>query len=122
MKDNGKLLLKIVSAVLMIFGVITAIVTFFALIGPAGAGTGWLISMIILLLAGVAEVITGFMGLKKSDDRSQANFFIITGFLLAILDLVSMISYFTVWGLIGFILAALYITGGYMLKSSKAEE
>jgi hypothetical protein len=121
MKSNGKLLLKIVSAFFMIFGVIAAIVTFIALIRPTGTGTGWLISTIILLLASVAEFITGFVGLKKSDDHSQANFFITIGFMLAVLELASIIAYFSVWALIGFIVAILYITGGYMLRNSKTE-
>lgn len=116
MKDNGKLLLKITSAVFMIFGVIAAIVSLIDLLTKTG-DTGWLISVILLLIASVAEIIIGFMGLKKSDDRSNANFFMTTGFALAILELLSMILFFTVWGLIGLILSVLYIAGGYMLRS-----
>lgn len=116
MKDNGKLLLKITSAVFMIFGVIAAIVSLIDLLTKTG-DTGWLISVILLLIASVAEIIIGFMGLKKSDDHSHANFFMTTGFALAILELLSMILFFTVWGLIGLILSVLYIAGGYMLRS-----
>lgn len=121
MKDNGKLLLKIVSAVFMIFGVIAAIVSFIALITTSVLGTGWLITTIILLLVNAVQVVIGFMGLKKSDDASQANFFIVIGFIFAMLELLSMITYFTVWGLIGFLLPILYIIGGYMLRNSEAK-
>lgn len=121
MKDNGKLLLKIVSAVFMIYGVIAAIVSLIALITTSGQGTGWLISTIILLLVNVAFIIIGFLGLKKSDDLSQASFFIIIGFVLAVLELLSMITYFSVWGFIGFVAAVIYIVGGYMLRNSEAK-
>jgi hypothetical protein len=120
--DNGKMLLKIISAILIIFGVIAVVVMFIALITVSGLGAGWLAASIILLLASVVGIIIGFMGLKKSDDPSEAGFFIVTGFVLAILDLISMIIFFTVWGLIGFLLPILYIVGGYMLRNINAEE
>ncbi len=120
MNDNGKLLLKITSAVLMIFGVIAGVVALIDLINMTGS-TGWLISIIVLLLASVAGIIIGFMGLKRSDDSSQANFFIAAGVVLAILELISMIAFFTAWSVIGFIAAVLYIIGGYMLRSPVIE-
>ena len=120
MKDTGKLLLKIASAVLMIFGVIAGIVAIIDLISKTGS-TEWLISTIIVLLASVAEVILGYMGLKRSDDPLNSNFFVVTGFALVIVELICMIIHFTAWSLIGFLLPILYIAGGFMLRTSEAE-
>jgi Ca2+/Na+ antiporter len=120
MKDGGKLLLKIISVIFIIFGVIATVVSVIALITSTGLGTGWVIASIILLAASVIELIIGFMGLKKSDDPSQSNFFIVTGFVLGILMFVSMIMNFSAWNLIGFALPVLYIVGGYMMRSARA--
>lgn len=115
---NGKLLLKIASSIFIIFGVIAAIVSFIALIKSTGSGTGWQTGTILLLLASVIELIIGFIGLKKSDDASQSSFFIVTGFVIIILELVSMILEISAWNIIGFLLPVLYIAGGFMMRST----
>jgi hypothetical protein len=108
MNDGGKLLLKIISVIFIIFGVIATVVSVIALITATGLGAGWVVASIILLASSVIELIIGFVGLKKSDDPSQANFFIVTGFVLGILMLISMIMSFSAWNLIGFALPVLY--------------
>lgn len=119
MNDSGKLLLKIISVIFIIFGVIATVVSVIALITTSGLGVGWTIASVILLASSVIELIIGFVGLKKSDDPSQANFFIVTGFVLCILMLISMIMSFSAWNLIGFALPVLYIVGGYMLRGAQ---
>lgn len=73
---------------------------------------------VLLLISSVLQLITGIAGVKKSDDPLQANFFIFNGCILCGLVLVSMIISFQIIALIGFILALLYITGGYMNKNA----
>jgi len=113
------MLLKVVSVIFIIFGAIATIISIIELTKLAGASTGWVIASIILLLASVIELIVGFIGLKKSDDRSEASFFIVTGAVLSVLTLISMIIGFSAWGLIAFALPVLYIVGGYMLRNSE---
>ncbi len=120
MNDGGKMLLKIGSVVLVIFGVIATVVSIIALINSMGYGAIWVVATILLLISSVAELIIGIMGLRKSDDKSEANFFIITGFVLVILMIISLIMSFSAWNLIGFLLPILYIVGGYMLKNAES--
>jgi hypothetical protein len=119
MNDGGKMLLKIISVIFIIFGVIATVVSVIALITSTGLGAMWVVASVILLAASVAELIIGFVGLKKSDDASQSNFFIVTGFVLGILMLISMILGFSAWNLIGFALPVLYIVGGYMMRGAR---
>jgi hypothetical protein len=127
--QSGTSILKIASIIFIVFGVIAAIVSIIALIGsaaftgavggfaPAAAVGGFLIfGSIIALLSSALEIVIGFLGLKKCTDPAQFNFFIITGGILVVLGLVSLISSFTVTGLISFVLPGLYIYGGVLLK------
>lgn len=127
--SNGESILKITSIIFIVFGVIAAIVSLIALIGsatftgvvggyaPAAAVGGFLIfGSILALISSALEIVIGFLGLKKCTDPAQFNFFIITGGILVVLGLVSLISSFTVTGLISFILPGLYIYGGFLLK------
>jgi uncharacterized membrane protein len=116
MHDTTKLFLRIVSAVLIIFGVIASVAIVIGLTARRDAGAGWLVATVVLLISTVAETAVGFIGLRKSRDQSQANFFVATGFVLGILMLLSMILGFSVWSLIGLTLPVAYIVGGYMLR------
>ena len=116
MKYNGKLLLKAISIIFIVFGVIAAIVSIIALINLSGVGTIWVVGTVLLLISSLIELIIGIVGLKKSDDPSEASFFIVTGFILGIMMLISLVMSFSVWNLIGFALPVLYIIGGYMLR------
>ncbi|MFZ5975011.1 MAG: hypothetical protein ACOYU3_06350 [Bacillota bacterium] len=75
---------------------------------------------VILLISGILQLITGILGLKKSGDTTQADFFIMNGCILCGMILISMIISFQVIALIGFILSALYIAGGVMNKNATA--
>ncbi len=120
MHDAGKLFLKIVSVIFIIFGVISTVASVIALVTLKDTGTGWVVASVVLLISSAIELVIGFIGLKKSDDPSQANFFVVTGIVLAILMLVSMVLGFSVWSLIGFLLPVAYIVGGYMLRMREA--
>lgn len=117
--NNGKTLLRVISIIFIVFGAISTIFSIIALIGTAVIGTGFIIATVLLLISSLIELIIGIVGLKKSGDPSDANFFIVTGFILGILMLISMIMNFSGWSLIGFVLPVLYIVGGYMLKKGE---
>jgi len=130
MDAPGSSILKITSILFIIFGAVSTLFSLLAVFGSSivtavGGAVGvmggvLLIGSIILIIVSVVELIVGLMGYKKSDDPSQANFFIVIGIVLCILALVSMIMSFQVTGLIGFVLPILYIVGGYMNKNAAA--
>ena len=130
MDAPGKSILKITSILFIIFGALATLFSLLALFGSTfvtfiGGAVGvlggiLLIGSIILIITSVVELIVGIMGYQRSDDPSQANFFIVTGFVLCILALVSMIMYFQVTALINFVLPILYVVGGYMNKNATA--
>ncbi|MFZ5975010.1 MAG: hypothetical protein ACOYU3_06345 [Bacillota bacterium] len=123
--DSASNILKISSILFIVFGVIAAIISLIAVVGSgvvtayAGVFGGALLFVsIIALLSSALEIIIGFLGLKKCNDPSQANYFIVTGAVLCGLGLISMISSFSITGLISFVLPGLYIYGGSMLKKA----
>lgn len=133
MDAPGKGILKVVSVLFIIFGAIATVLSIIALVGSAwlssqagnaasalAAGfTGLLVAgSIVLLITSVLELILGIIGLKKSDEPSQANFFIISGIILSVLALVGLIIYFQLTSLISFVLPVLYIVGGAMNKKA----
>lgn len=130
MNAPGKGLLKVISILFIIFGVIAAIVSVIALLGSAiltayagGLGAIVMIATIVMLLASVLELIIGIIGIKKCNDPAKAGFFITTGIILCALTLVSLImsiasAGFSATSLIGFVLPVLYIVGGCMNKKA----
>lgn len=81
------------------------------------------IALILGIITSVIQLIIGIIGLKKCGDPSQAQFFIVTGIILCLLSLVSIIlsavgGDFQFTGVIGFVLPILYIVGG--LQNKKA--
>lgn len=119
MKYSGKTLLKVISVIFILFGIISVIVSLIALINIAGLGTGWVVATIIVLVSSLIELVIGILGYKKSGDSGEARFFIITGFVLGIILLISLVLSFSVLTLIGFALPVLYIVGGYMLRNAE---
>jgi hypothetical protein len=101
---------------LIIFGLISAIFVIIDLSRMTGAWSNWHTASIIVAIAGVLELFFGWIGFRKSDNPGQGNYFITTGLIAALLMLVSMIMYFSIWNFIGFILPVFYIIGGPMLK------
>ena len=127
MNAPGKGILKVVSILFIIFGAIATIFSIIALIGSTMASSlfGGLVAILVIatiiaLISSLLELVLGIVGLKKCADPSQANFFIVTGIILCVLNLVSMIMSFSVLSLIGFVLPILYIVGGVQNKNAKA--
>ena len=130
MNAPGKGMLKVVSILFIIFGAIATVVSLIAVFGAAalssltgGVTAILLVGMILLLIVSVLELIIGIIGVKKCADPSQAGFFIVTGIVLCVLALVSIIlsisgGGFDFTGLIGFVLPILYIVGGNMNKKA----
>ena len=133
MNAPGKGLLKTVSILFIIFGAIATIIALIAVVGSAaltamagevGAALGGilLLAMILLLIASALMLVIGIIGVgKRSNDPTKAGFYIVTGIILAALELVSLIlgatnGSFQWTGLVGFVLPILYIVGGSMNK------
>ena len=125
MNAPGKGLLKTVSILFIIFGAIATIVSIIAftasaaltsvageLGGDVGAALGGilLVATVIMLIASVLMLVIGIMGVgKKSNDPTKAGFYIVTGIILCILELISLVLGLTngsfQWtGLVGFVL------------------
>lgn len=127
MDPSGKGMLKVVSILFIIFGAIATVVSLIALLGASilavvtvGLSGLLTIATIIALISSAAELVIGIIGLKKCADPAQAGFFIVTGIVLCVLTLVSMIMFFQITSLIGFVLPVLFIVGGFMNKNSVA--
>lgn len=129
MNAPAKGLLKIVSILFIVFGVIATIISLLAVLGSAAltAAAGivgiLLLATILLLAASVFEFVFGIIGLKKCGDPTKAGFFIVSGIILCVISLVSLIigilnSSFQVTSLISFVLPLLYIIGGVMNKKA----
>lgn len=132
MDAPGKGMLKVVSILFIIFGGIAAIFMLIALFGAMAAASllgGFAIGLVLLaifgLLLAAVDIVIGIIGLKKCADPSQAGFFIVTGIVLCVLQLISLIwgiasSGFDFLSFIGFVLPILYIVGGNMNKKAAA--
>jgi hypothetical protein len=137
MKAPGKGILQVTSVLFIVFGAIATLFSLIALIGSAAltslagqvegasglvaaAGSMLLIASLILIFSSVLEIVIGILGLKKCANPAQANFFIVTGIVLCVITLVSMIMSFSVLSLIGFVLPILYIVGGFQNKNANA--
>lgn len=127
MNAPGKGILKVVSILFIIFGAIATVISIFGLVGSAylsavslGLAGILVVATIIALIGSALELVLGIVGLKKCDNPSQANFFIVAGIVLCVLNLVSLIMSFNVATLIGFVLPILYIVGGVQNKNAAA--
>ncbi len=118
MSAPGRGILKVVSVLFIIFGAIATIISLIALFGSTLLGGLFVFAAILALISSVLELVLGIVGLKKSEDPTQAMFFIVTGIILCVLTLISMIMSFQVVSLIGFVLPILYIVGGFMNKNA----
>ena len=115
---DPKQILKGASYAFMIFGgiaVLYSLVTLFSWYGSLIAGY-----LILAIIEGALSAGIGFLGLQKSNDSSQFNFFIMTGGILCALGLVGLImGGAQITSLVGFVLPGLYLYGGFQLKNGK---
>ncbi len=127
-------MLKIVSILYIIMGAIFAVLALLSLflsatiaswmqgmMGGLGAMMGGVLFVILLIPAAV-DLVIGILGVKYADDPRKSSFFIVTGYILAALSLISLIMGFSVWGLIMFVLPVLFIVGGYMNRNNVRHE
>jgi hypothetical protein len=120
MNAPGKGMLKVVSIIFIIFGAIATILSLIAVFGSALLGGLFIFAAILALIGAVLELVVGIIGLKKCGDPAQAMFFIVSGIILCAINLISMVMYFQVSSLIGFVLPVLFIVGGFMNKNAVA--
>ncbi len=117
MMGDPKQILKYASYAFIIFGAIAvlySLVTLFSWFGSLIAGY-----LILAIIEGGLTAGIGYLGLKKYNDASQFNFFIMTGGILCVLGLVGLLMGGGFTGVIGFLLPGLYLYGGYQLKNGK---
>jgi len=130
MDTPGRGILKVVSILYIILGGIFALMAVLALflsatiaawmsgmLGGLGAIAGGVLFVVLLIPAAV-DLTIGILGVKYADDPHKTGYFIVTGYILAVLSLIMLIMGFSVWGLIMFILPVLFIVGGYMNRSA----
>ncbi len=129
----GKTMLKVVSILYIVFGGFFAILAILALIASsvlanfpffygffgawAGAWIGGIIFVVLLLIAAV-DITIGIIGVKQCGNPSASLFFIITGFILGALSLISVIGAFG-WNVVSLAMPVLFIIGGFMNQNAK---
>ena len=127
MNAPGKGILKVVSILYIVFGGIWALFMILSLfLGSAIAGMlggmigGWVggILFVIFLIAAAVNLVIGIIGSKNADDPTKALFFIVVGIILAILTLISLISDFSIWNLLGLVMPILFIVGGVQNRNA----
>ena len=122
MQTPGKILLKIASVLLIVFGAIATIISMVVLLGGTMIAVplrgAFFFSVVVGLMLSILELVIGVIGFKRSDDAQSANFFIVSGAVLSVTALVSLVLSFQVMGLIGFVLPISFIVGGTMNKNT----
>ena len=122
MNAPGKVLLKIVSILLIIFGVAAAVfavlglIVYAAMADSLGKLAGIIIVTIVLILVvGMLDLVLGIVGLKKCGIPAQSSYFVTSGIVLCALSLVSLIHCLAGNGfdvtIMGLPLGALAVTG-----------
>jgi hypothetical protein len=144
MKIPGKGLLKTVSILFIVFGVIftlSAIISLFSISKmnspdfasslPAGVNPGMfdtktmLVSALLLLAGSVLDIVFGIFGVIRCGNPDKAHFFFTTGVILCGLSVVSLYigvitTGFNPTSLVAFVLPALYIIGSFRLGKATA--
>jgi hypothetical protein len=130
MNAPGKTMLKVVSIIYIVIGAICALLMILSLFfgsllasiaGNIFGALGGLLGgalFIVFLIPAAADLIIGIIGVKFCDDPSKASFFIVVGFIMSGLMLISLFGAFSIWNLIGLILPILYIVGGFRNKNA----
>ena len=131
MNAPGKSLLKTVSILYIIIGAFFAVLMLLSLaIGPTlmGLGLGSLLGIfggivggvlfIVFLIPAAVNLIIGIMGVRRSGNPNNANFFIGVGSILGALTLFSLFGAVTLWNLLGLVMPVLFIVGGSMNKKA----
>ncbi len=130
MNAPGKGILKVVSILYIVFGGLFALLALLSLfLGPllgsllgsffgAIGGVAGIVLFFIFLFIAAVDLVAGIIGVRQSGDPSKALFFIIFGFILGGLSLISFITNFEIGNLIGLVMPVLFIVGGFMNKNA----
>ena len=134
MNAPGKTLLKVVSILYIIFGALFALAALLSLflgsllasfvagfVGDYGAllgGAVGIVLFIVFLIIAAIDLVAGIVGVKQCGDPSKATFYIVFGFILGGLSLISFITNFQIGNLIGLIMPVLFIVGGFLNKNA----
>ncbi len=135
MNAPGTTLLKVVSILYIICGGLFALIALLSLFlgsmlgtfvssllggyaaGLVGGAVGIILFIVFLIIAAI-DLVAGIVGIKQCGDPSKATFFIVFGFILGGLSLISFITNFQVGNLIGLIMPVLFIVGGFLNKNA----
>lgn len=128
MNAPGKGILKVASILYIVFGglwAVVAIIGFFAagfiadIFGPLAVfGTiGSIFVGIVFLIAAAVNLVVGIIGVKNP---TKSVFFIVFGFILGALAVISIVFAFNIWLLLGLVLPVLFVVGGFMNKGATA--
>ncbi len=115
--SEGKFLLKTISVLMMVFGLIVAIYAILYIITPEDVDN-WSGAMILLIITCLLEFILGIIGFRSSDDPGRSSFFWVTGIVAVILAIISMAMAVTQWTVVSLVLPVFYVIGGYLLKKA----
>ncbi len=130
MDTPGKVMLKVVSIVYIVFGCIFALLMLFALfLGSAmsallgswlGSLSAWVGGMLFLafLIPAAVDLAVGILGVRYADNPEKSQFFIVTGIVLTVLTVLGLVFSFNVGGIVMFVMPVLFIVGGYMNRSA----
>jgi hypothetical protein len=130
MDTPGKVMLKVVSIVYIVFGCIFALLMLFALfLGSAmsallgswlGSLSAWVGGMLFLafLIPAAVDLVVGILGVRYADNPEKSQFFIVTGIVLTVLTVLGLVFSFNVGGIVMFVMPVLFIVGGYMNRSA----
>ena len=122
-------MLQVVSILMIVFGAIATVIDLIALIGvavliAAGASPLLIFATILLIIAGIGELVVGIIGVINCKDQSKAQMLLICGVVIAALTLLgNLLS--MVWGgefnvvtlLSGLLFPILFIVGYIQLKN-----
>jgi peptidoglycan/LPS O-acetylase OafA/YrhL len=115
--SEGKFLLKAISVLMMVFGLVVAIYAIVYIVTPEDVDN-WTTAAVLLIITCLLEFIFGIIGFRSSDDPGRAMFFIVTGLIAAILAIISMFMAITQWTVVSLVLPVYYIVGGVLLRKA----
>ncbi len=127
---KGKMMLKVVGILYIIFAAISIITGLIAILGggiaaTASAGVGGLVILggIVIIVGSILGLVAGILGVKNCDKPEKAQTCFVLGIVLivfAALDLIGAISgNSSIWSaLVGLVLPILYTVGAYQNKQS----
>lgn len=123
-------MLQVVSILMIVFGAIATVVDLIALIGvfaliALGASPLLILATILLICAGIGELVVGIIGVINCKDVSKAQMLLVCGIVIAALTLLgNLLS--MIWGgdfnplnlISGLLFPVLFIVGALQLKKN----